>query len=363
MQPREQERVTFDGVAGIDEAEDELVEIVDFLKNPQRYTRLRSAHSCTGCCSTARRDRRRCWRGRWRAEAHAAFFSLSASEFVEAIVGVGASRVRDLFKQAKEAAPAIVFLDELDAIGDSRSGNVTELSGGNDEREQTLKQILTEMDGFEPGTNVIVLARRTVPRSSTRRRPGRFDRRIAVNRPAARAVSRSSRSHPQREARARRRPQADRRLDPGLDRRRHRAARQRGGSLCRAAQAPAVEQRDFTDAIEKIILGAERQVVMTDADRRRTAYHGPGHALVGMLTPGADRCGRCRSSPEDRLSASPWPRRRATVTTGDELLAQIKVALGGRAAGESPSTTYRPARSRTSRTSPRSPVAWVVAGG
>ena len=180
-----QQRVTFDDVAGIDEAEQELVEIVDFLKNPEQYTRLGARIPrgvlLYGPPGTGKTLLARAVAG----EAHAAFFSLSASEFVEAIVGIGASRVRDLFKQAKASAPAIVFIDELDAIGRSRSGGVSGISGGHDEREQTLNQILTEMDGFEVGTNVIVLAATNRPeildpRATT---PGRFDRRIAVQPP------------------------------------------------------------------------------------------------------------------------------------------------------------------------------------
>ena len=172
-------------MAGIDEAEDELVEVVDFLKNPQRYTslgaRVPRGVLLYGPPGTGKTLLARAVAG----EADAAFFSLSASEFVEAIVGVGASRVRDLFKQAKEAAPAIVFIDELDAIGRSRSGNVGGISGGHDEREQTLNQILTEMDGFEPGTNVIVLGATNRPEvlDPALLRPGRFDRRIAVQPP------------------------------------------------------------------------------------------------------------------------------------------------------------------------------------
>ena len=185
VKPGEQERVSFDDVAGIDEAEDELVEVVDFLKNPQRYTKLgaRVPHGVLlyGPPGTGKTLLARAVAG----EADAAFFSISASEFVEAIVGVGASRVRDLFKQAKEAAPAIVFIDELDAIGRSRAGNVGGISGGHDEREQTLNQILTEMDGFEPGTNVIVLGATNRPEvlDPALLRPGRFDRRIAVQPP------------------------------------------------------------------------------------------------------------------------------------------------------------------------------------
>ena len=181
----EQDRVTFDDVAGIDDAEDELVEIVDFLKRPERYralgARIPRGVLLYGPPGTGKTLLARAVAG----EANAAFFSLSASEFVEAIVGVGASRVRDLFKQAKEAAPAIVFIDELDAVGRSRSGNVGGLSGGNDEREQTLNQILTEMDGFEAGTNVIVLGATNRPEvlDQALLRPGRFDRRIAVQPP------------------------------------------------------------------------------------------------------------------------------------------------------------------------------------
>ena len=198
----EQKRVTFKDVAGIDEAEDELEEIVDFLKNPQRYTKLgaRIPHGVLlyGPPGTGKTLLARAVAG----EAHAAYFHISASEFVEAIVGVGASRVRDLFKQAKEAAPAIVFIDELDAIGRSRSGNVGGISGGNDEREQTLNQILTEMDGFEPGTNVIVLGATNRPEilDPALLRPGRFDRRIAVNPPDRNGrVSDPQDPHPRRD--------------------------------------------------------------------------------------------------------------------------------------------------------------------
>ena len=291
VKPGEQERVTFDDVAGIDEAEDELVEVVDFLKNPQRYTKLGARIPrgvlLYGPPGTGKTLLARAVAG----EADAAFFSMSASEFVEAIVGVGASRVRDLFKQAKEAAPAIVFIDELDAIGRSRSGNVGGISGGHDEREQTLNQILTEMDGFEPGTNVIVLGATNRPEilDPALLRPGRFDRRIAVQPPdrngRVEILKIHTRSVP---------------LAPDVDLERIAASTpgatgadiallvNEAALFAARRDHTAVEQRDFTDAIEKIILGAERQVVMTDADRERTAYHESGHALVGMLTPGAD---------------------------------------------------------------------------
>ncbi len=290
--PGEQERVTFDDVAGIDEAEDELVEVVDFLKNPQRYTKLGARVPrgvlLYGPPGTGKTLLARAVAG----EADAAFFSMSASEFVEAIVGVGASRVRDLFKQAKEAAPAIVFIDELDAIGRSRSGNVGGISGGHDEREQTLNQILTEMDGFEAGHERDRPRRDEPPRGP---RPGPAAPRAlrpAHRRPAAR---------PQRPGRdpqdphpigARSRPTwTSTRIassTPGATGADLALIVNEAALFAARRDHAAVEQRDFTDAIEKIVLGAERQVVMTDADRERTAYHESGHALVGMLTPGAD---------------------------------------------------------------------------
>ena len=332
-----QERVSFENVAGIDEAEDELVEIVDFLKNPQRYTKLGARVPrgvlLYGLPGTGKTLLARAVAG----EADAAFFSLSASEFVEAIVGVGASRVRDLFKQAKEAAPAIVFIDELDAIGRSRSGNVGGISGGHDEREQTLNQILTEMDGFEAGTNVIVLGATNRPEvlDQALLRPGRFDRRIAVQPPdrngRAEILKIHTRSVP---------------LAPGVDLERIAAATpgatgadiallvNEAALFAARRDHAAVEERDFTDAIEKIVLGAERQVVMTDDDRRRTAYHESGHALVGMLTPGADPVRKISIIPRGQalgVTLSTPESDRFTLAR-DELLARIKVALGGRGA-------------------------------
>ena len=217
--------------------EDELVEIVDFLKNPQRYTKLGARVPrgvlLYGPPGTGKTLLARAVAG----EAHAAFFSSSASEFVEAIVGVGASRVRDLFKQAKEAAPAIVFIDELDAIGRSRSGNVAGLSGGNDEREQTLNQILTEMDGFEPGTNVIVLGATNRPEilDPALLRPGASTGASRSTRPTARAASRSSKIHtPVGAAGARRGPRTGSRpRSPGSTGADIAPARQRGRALRR----------------------------------------------------------------------------------------------------------------------------------
>jgi len=337
VQEDAQNRVSFKDVAGIDEAEDELEEIVDFLRNPQRYTKLgaRIPHGVLlyGPPGTGKTLLARAVAG----EAHAAFFHVSASEFVEAIVGVGASRVRDLFKQAKEAAPAIIFIDELDAIGRSRSGNISGLSGGNDEREQTLNQILTEMDGFEPGTNVIVLGATNRPEilDPALLRPGRFDRRIAVNPPDRPGRVKILEIHTRDVALA---------DDVDLDRIAASIPGSTGADIALLVNEaalfaarrdhPKVEQRDFTDAVEKILLGAERQVVMTDADRKRTAYHESGHALVGMLTPGADPVRKISIIPRGQALG-------VTLSTPEsdrynyrreELLAQIKVALGGRGA-------------------------------
>jgi cell division protease FtsH len=336
IKPDEHSRVTFDDVAGIEEAERELVEIVDFLRNPERYRRLGARIPrgvlLYGPPGTGKTLLARAVAG----EADAAFFSMSASEFVEAIVGMGAARVRDLFKQAKEAAPAIVFIDELDAVGRSRSSTAS-VSGGHDEREQTLNQILTEMDGFEAGTSIIVLAATNRPEvlDQALLRPGRFDRRIAVQPPDKEGRVAILRIH------TRSVPLSD---DVELDAVAAATPGATGADLALIVNEAAlfaarreherVEQRDLTDAIEKTILGAERQIVMSDADRERTAYHEAGHALVGMLTPGADpvrkisiiprgqALGVTLSTPEtDRYSYS-----RA------ELLAKIKVALGGRGA-------------------------------
>jgi cell division protease FtsH len=335
--PGEQERVSFEDVAGIDEAEDELVEVVDFLKNPQRYTKLGARVPrgvlLYGPPGTGKTLLARAVAG----EADAAFFSMSASEFVEAIVGVGASRVRDLFKQAKEAAPAIVFIDELDAIGRSRAGNVGGISGGHDEREQTLNQILTEMDGFEVGTNVIVLAATNRPEilDPALLRPGRFDRRIAVQPPDRKGRVEILKIHTRSVPLA---PDVD--LDriaaatPGATGADIALIVNEAALFAARRDHAAVEQRDLTDAIEKIILGAERQVVMTDADRERTAYHESGHALVGMLTPGADPVRKVSIIPRGQALGVTLstPESDRFNQAREELLAKIKVALGGRGA-------------------------------
>jgi cell division protease FtsH len=332
-------KVTFADVAGIDEAKAELAEVVDFLRNPERYQKLggRIPHGVllSGPPGTGKTLLARAVAG----EANVPFFSMAASEFVEAIVGVGASRVRDLFTQAKEAAPSIVFIDELDAIGRSRTSGVAGFSGGNDEREQTLNQILTEMDGFESTTNVIVIGATNRPDvlDAALLRPGRFDRRITVQPPdknGRRAIL---------EVHTRGVPLAE---DVDLDRVAATTPGMVGADLANLVNEAAllaarrnhnqVTEADFTDALEKIVLGAARQVLMSDEDKRRTAYHEGGHALVGMLTPGADPVRKISIIPRGMSLGVTFSAPDADRFNYErsELLARIKVSLGGRAAEE-----------------------------
>jgi cell division protease FtsH len=330
--------VTFADVAGIDEAKQELTEIVDFLRDPEKYGRLGGRIPrgvlLSGSPGTGKTLLARAVAG----EAGAPFFSMSASEFVEAIVGVGASRVRDLFKQAKEAAPAIVFIDELDAIGRSRSAGGS-FGGGGDEREQTLNQILTEMDGFDSSTHVIVLAATNRPDVLDKAllRPGRFDRRVAVQPPDRNGrrliLEVHTRSVPLDAAVSLERLAS---TTPGMVGADLANLVNEAALLAARRDHDAVSQSDFADALEKIVLGAGRKVLMSDADRRRTAYHEAGHALVGMLTSGADPVRKVSIIPRGPamgVTFSAPDADRFNYTTAD-LEARIKVALGGRAAEE-----------------------------
>jgi cell division protease FtsH len=330
--------VTFKDVAGIDEAKAELTEVVDFLKNPGRYHKL-GGRIPRGVLLSGRPGTGKTLLARAVAgEAGVPFFASSASEFVEAIVGIGASRVRDLFKQAREAQPAIIFIDELDAIGRARSGGGV-FSGGNDEREQTLNQILTEMDGFETTDAVIVLGatNRQEVLDPALLRPGRFDRRVTVNPPDKDGRRKILQVH------TRSLPLAP---DVDLDSLAAATAGMVGADLANLANEAAlmaarrnhdrVAQADFTDALEKIVLGAPRGMVLSEPERRRTAYHESGHALVGMLTPGADPVRKVSIIPRTMslgvtLSA---PDEERTNLDEPYLHTRIKVALGGRGAEE-----------------------------
>ena len=333
------DKVTFADVAGIEEAKDELSEVVDFLRKPAKYGKLggRIPHGVllSGPPGTGKTLLARAVAG----EANVPFFSLAASEFVEAIVGVGAARVRDLFTEAKANAPAIVFIDELDAIGRSRTSGVAGYSGGNDEREQTLNQILTEMDGFDSATNVIVIAATNRPDvlDQALLRPGRFDRRVAVQPPDRAGREAILRVH------TRGVPLGS---DVDLGRIAATTPGMVGADLANLVNEAAltaarrehdvVEESDFTDALERIILGAERQVLMSKEDRRRTAYHEGGHAIVGMLTPGADPVRKVSIIPRGMALGVTFsaPDADRFNYLEPEILAKIKVALGGRAAEE-----------------------------
>jgi cell division protease FtsH len=331
-------RVTFDDVAGIDEAKAELTEIVDFLRTPERYQKLggRIPHGVLlfGPPGTGKTLLARAVAG----EAHAAFFSIAASEFIEAIVGVGAARVRDLFAKATEAAPSIIFIDELDAIGRSRQGSVG-ITGANDEREQTLDQILTEMDGFESNEAVVVLGATNRPEilDQALLRPGRFDRRVGVSPPDRDGRRKILEVH------TRSMPLA---ADVDLNTLASTTPGMVGADLANLANEAAllaarrnhdkVQMSDFTDSLEKIMLGAPRGIILSGADRERTAYHESGHALVGMLSPEADPVRKVSIIPRGQALG-------VTLSTPDsdrvsysreELDAKIKVALGGRAAEE-----------------------------
>ena len=331
-------RVTFADVAGIDEAKAELAEIVDFLRNPDRYQRLGGRIPrgvlLSGPPGTGKTLLARAVAG----EADVPFFSLSASEFIEAIVGIGASRVRDLFAQAKTAAPAIIFIDELDAIGRSRSAGGGGF-GGHDEREQTLNQILTEMDGFDSSTSVIVVAATNRPDvlDPALLRPGRFDRRVAVQPPdrtGRRLIL---------EVHTRSVPLAK---DVDLDRIAGSTPGMVGADLANLVNEAAllaarrehneVTAADFGDALEKILLGAERKILLDPSDRERTAYHEAGHAIVGMLTPAADPVRKVSIIPRGQALGVTFSAPEADRFSYDEayLRARIKVALGGRAADE-----------------------------
>ncbi len=328
-------RVSFEDVAGIDDVEDEVAEIVDFLKNSERYRKLGATVPkgvlLSGPPGTGKTLLARALAG----EANVPFFSVSASEFIEMIVGVGASRVRDLFEQAKAAAPAIIFIDELDAIGRARGGSNS--IGGHDEREQTLNQILTEMDGFDGSEGVVVIAATNRPEilDPALLRPGRFDRRLTIS-PPDRAGRRAildvhGRGVPLAE---------DVDLDsvaaatPGMVGADLKNLVNEAAILAARRQHERVTLADFNDSLEKIVLGTARRVVMPFEERRRTAYHEGGHALLGMLTPGADPVRKISIIPRGHALGVTFqsPEADRYGYSASYLLGRIAGALGGRAA-------------------------------
>lgn len=329
-------KVTFADVAGIDEARNELVEVVDFLKNPKKYTRLGGSAPkgvlLVGAPGTGKTLLARAVAG----EAGVPFFSMSASEFIEMIVGVGAARVRDLFKQARENAPAIIFIDELDAIGRARGATAI---GGSSEQEQTLNQILTEMDGFSSKEGVIVLAATNQPDVLDKAllRPGRFDRRVVVNLPDKNGREAILKVH------TRQVPLADDiRLEeiasttPGLSGADLRNLVNEAALLAARRDQEQVHQRDFLDALEKIVLGPERSLILSEQERERIAYHEGGHAILGLLIPGADPVNRVTIVPRGQALGVTYQRPESDRYnySEDYLRARIIGILGGRSAEE-----------------------------
>jgi cell division protease FtsH len=283
------EKVTFNDVAGSKEAKEELKEVVDFLKNPQKFldigARIPRGVLLVGAPGTGKTLLARAVAG----EANVPFFHISGSEFVELFVGVGASRVRDLFSTAKKVAPAIVFIDEIDAVGRQRR---TGLGGGHDEREQTLNQILVEMDGFDRDTNIIVIAATNRPDvlDPALLRPGRFDRRIILDLPDINERKEILKIH----LRGKKTSQ-----DVELEEISQRTPGFSGADLANLVNEAAIlaarnnkkviEQNDFLEAMEKVVLGPERKShILTQKEREITAYHEAGHALVAAFSPNSD---------------------------------------------------------------------------
>ncbi len=327
---------TFADVAGVDEATAELSEVVAFLKEPERFQRLGGRMPkgvlLIGPPGTGKTLLAKAVAG----EASVPFLTLSASEFVEMLVGVGASRVRDLFAKAKSVAPCIIFIDELDAIGRERGAG---LGGGNDEREQTLNQILVEMDGFDPHQAIIVLAATNRPDvlDSALLRPGRFDRRIVVDRPDKDGRKAILLVH------ARHVPLAP---DVDLNMVARSTAGMVGADLANLVNEAAliaarhglsqVTRVCFEEALDRIMMGAQRPLVLSPEERRMVAYHEGGHALVALLTPGADPVHKVTIVPRGQSLGA------TEVVPADDrhsyprsyLLARLAVGLAGRAAEE-----------------------------
>ena len=333
----------FHDVAGVDEAKEELVEVVDFLKSPQKYKeiggKIPKGVLLVGPPGTGKTLLARAVAG----EAEVSFFRMSGADFVEMFVGVGAARVRDLFKQARNKAPCIIFIDELDAIGKSR---INSISGGNDEREQTLNQLLVEMDGFDGTSGLIILAATNRPDvlDPALLRPGRFDRQVLVDRPDLKGREAILRIHSKPV-----------RLDPAVDL--EIVARVTSGFsgadlanivneaalLAVRAGRKMVTQRDFDEAIEKTVAGLQKKTrVLKEEERKLTAYHEAGHAMVAAFTPNAD--------PVQKISIIPrgfalgytlqLPLEDRFTVTQSDLLGRIDILLGGRIAEEMISGEY-----------------------
>ncbi|CAI8589988.1 unnamed protein product [Vicia faba] len=295
--------VTFDDVAGVDEAKQDFVEVVEFLKKPERFTaigaRIPKGVLLVGPPGTGKTLLAKAIAG----EAGVPFFSISGSEFVEMFVGIGASRVRDLFKKAKENAPCIVFVDEIDAVGRQRGAGI---GGGNDEREQTLNQLLTEMDGFEGNTGIIVIAatNRADILDSALLRPGRFDRQVSVDIPDIRGRTEILKVH--------------------------------AAILTGRRGKTEISSKEIDDSIDRIVAGMEGTVMTDGKSKNLVAYHEVGHAICGTLTPGHDPVQKVTLVPRGQARGLTWfiPSDDPTLISKQQLFARIVGGLGGRAAEE-----------------------------
>ncbi|MGR3793898.1 ATP-dependent zinc metalloprotease FtsH [Vannielia sp. SX4] len=330
-------RVTFDDVAGIDEAKEELEEIVEFLRNPQKFSRLGGkipkGALLVGPPGTGKTLLARAIAG----EAGVPFFTISGSDFVEMFVGVGASRVRDMFEQAKKNAPCIVFIDEIDAVGRSRGVGY---GGGNDEREQTLNQLLVEMDGFEANEGIIIVAATNRPDvlDPALLRPGRFDRQVQVPNPDIKGREKILGVHARKVPLG---PDVDLRIiargTPGFS----------GADLANLVNESAlmaarvgrrfVTMEDFENAKDKVMMGAERRsMVMTEDEKKLTAYHEAGHAVVGLNVPQHDPIHKATIIPRGRALGLvlSLPERDQLSVSYTKYKSQIAMAMGGRVAEE-----------------------------
>ncbi|MEO7692174.1 MAG: ATP-dependent zinc metalloprotease FtsH [Sphingomonas sp.] len=330
-------KVTFDDVAGIDEAREELQEIVEFLKDPTKFARLGGkipkGALLVGSPGTGKTLLARAIAG----EAGVPFFTISGSDFVEMFVGVGASRVRDMFEQAKKSAPCIVFIDEIDAVGRHRGAG---LGNGNDEREQTLNQLLVEMDGFEANEGIIIIAATNRPDvlDPALLRPGRFDRQVVVPRPDIEGRVKILQVHMKKVPLA---PDVDPRViargTPGFS----------GADLANLVNEAAltaarkgkrlVAMAEFEEAKDKVMMGAERRsMVMTEDEKRMTAYHEAGHAIVALHEPASDPIHKATIIPRGRALGMVMrlPERDSYSYHRDKMYANLAVSMGGRVAEE-----------------------------
>jgi cell division protease FtsH len=328
--------VMFDDVAGIDEAKEELQEVVSFLKKPEKFTavgaRIPKGVLLVGPPGTGKTLLAKAIAG----EAGVPFFSISGSEFVEMFVGVGASRVRDLFKKAKENAPCIVFIDEIDAVGRQRGAGI---GGGNDEREQTLNQLLTEMDGFEGNTGVIIIAATNRPDvlDAALLRPGRFDRQVTVDAPDIKGRLEVLNVHARNKKLA---PEvslsAIARRTPGFSGADLANLLNEAAILTARRRKEAITMAEIDDAVDRVVAGMEGTPLVDSKSKRLIAYHEVGHAIIGTLVKHHDPVQKVTLVPRGQARGLTWfmPSEDQSLISRSQILARITGALGGRAAEE-----------------------------